>query len=128
MTPESGLSTDRSGTESRAMKTIPERERLESTRRRTGDLQGHLVRIRASCGEEDLCRPWSQRDKPFRQLGCDLVGKSAGRERQEVDLPLDRLDKTRMPVADVVHRVAVEIHVAAPGGVFDPDAFRPLDR
>ena len=29
-----------------------------------------------------------------------------------------------MPIADVVHIVAVEIHVAAPSRVLDPDAFR----
>src|SRR5690606_5575088 len=46
---------------------------------------------------------------------------------ERVDLLLDRLPQPRMAVADMVHAVAVEIHVAPAGGVLDPDAFRLRD-
>jgi hypothetical protein len=42
------------------------------------------------------------------------VGEAARRERQRVELALDRVDDARMAVADLVDVVAVEVHEPAP--------------
>ena len=58
------------------------------------------------------------------ELERRLARIASRREGKPIHLLGDRPLEARMPIADVVHVVAVEIHVAAPGRVLDPDAFR----
>ena len=57
-----------------------------------------------------------------RQRHGRRVGVAARREGQRLHLLGDGLLQARMAVADVMHVVAVEIHVAPAGHVLDPDA------
>ena len=62
------------------------------------------------------------------ELDRALAGEAARREAQLVELGLDGGDHVRMRVADVVHVVAVEVHVAAAGHVLDVRALGLADR
>ena len=52
-----------------------------------------------------------------------LAGKTARREGQRIQLRLDGPQHMRMAVAQVVDVVAMEVHVATPGHVFDVQTF-----
>ena len=49
-----------------------------------------------------------------------LVGEAARRERQLVELRLERGNQPRMAVAEMVDVVAVKIHVTAAGEILEP--------
>jgi len=57
-----------------------------------------------------------------------LRGEPARREGELVQLVFDCGDQPGMAIADVMHIVAVEIHVAPAGQILDPDALGLADR
>src|SRR5439155_16315006 len=107
---EDVLAADAAGAEAGAMERVPERDRLESSGGEPGELQRDLDRIRAAGGEQHLAE-LARRDRG--KLACQgdrrLVGEAARREREIVELRLDGSDEARMPIADMVHAVAVKI-------------------
>jgi hypothetical protein len=115
-----------------AMKRIPEAQCLEAARGGAGELERHLDRVAAAGGEQHLAgRAGERLEARAERLGQfhrRLAGVAAWREAQLVELLLDRGDHVRMRIADVVHVVAVKIHVAPAGHVLDPDALGAADR
>jgi hypothetical protein len=63
-----------------------------------------------------------QRDEALGKLDCGRVREPARGERQCVERALDGGDDMRMPVADLVHVVAMEVHEAPAFDVGQPDA------
>ena len=111
------------------MERIPERQRLEAPRRRPRDLHGHLDGVRAAGREQHLGRPERREVRQLaRQRDGRLAGVAARRERQRVHLLGDGPLQARMAVADVMHVVAVEIHVPPAGRILDEDALGLGDR
>jgi hypothetical protein len=87
------------------------------------ELERHADRERAARGEQHLAeRVGRERAQPFGELDGRGVGEAARRERQRVELALDRVDDARMAVADLVDVVAVEVHEPAAVDVGQPDA------
>ncbi len=126
---EGGLAAHGGGPEARAVERVPEGQGLEASSRGAGKLEGDLDGVGAAGGEEHLSQA-ARREfgEGLRELHRRLAGEAAGGKAQIVELGLDRRLQSRMPVADVVDAVAVEIHVAAPGQVLDPYPFRLRDR
>ena len=122
---EQRLARKARSTEPRAVEGVPERQRLEAPRRRAGELDGDFHRIRTAGGEKYLVEPLGRDPRKLcRECVGDFVGIAARRERQGVHLRGDGALQARVPVADVVDVVAMEIHVAAALDVLDPDALR----
>ena len=126
---ERRLAANARGAKARTMKGIPEGQRLEAPGRGPRDLERDLDRIGTTSREQDLRqvtgRQLAERLGEFHRR---LVREPPRREGQIVELLFDRRDKPRMPVAEMVDTVAMEIHVAAAGEILDPDAFGPRDR
>src|SRR5205085_5298008 len=107
---EQRLATDRNRVERCSVEGIPERKRLVTTGRDPRKLERHADRERAA-GREEYLGQWI-RCEPGELCGerdCRCIGVAPRRERKRVELLLDRLDDARMPVADLVHVVAVKI-------------------
>jgi hypothetical protein len=128
---EQALAADAAGAEARAVEGVPEAQGLETTGGRAGQLDRHLDGIAAAGGEEHPAGRTGQRLEAGRQgLGQfdgPLAGKTARCKAQRIELRLDRADHVRVGVAHVVHVVAVEVHVAAAGTVFDEHALGLAD-
>jgi hypothetical protein len=70
-----------------------------------------------------LARQVAKRSTGARPAATARSGRKAPRrEAQGVELRLDGADDVRVAMADVVHVVAVEVHVAPPGQVLDEQA------
>ena len=121
---EHGLAADRDRVERSAVEGVPHRDRLVPAGRDAGELQRHADRERPAGREQHLAeRVECEGPEALRQEDGSLVGESPGRKRQRVELAPDRVDHARVPVADLVDVVAVEVHEPAPVDVGEPDAF-----
>ena len=122
---EGRLAADAGGAEAGTVEGIPEGQGLEAAGRGAGEPQRHLDRIRAAGGEQYLAKiARRQQTERLGELDRRLAGEAARRKAEIVELLLDRLLEAGVPIADMVDAVAMEIHVAPPHRVLDPDAFR----
>ena len=104
------------------MEGVPERQGLEATRGGAGQLERDLHRVRTAGREENLVEiARRQPAQRFGQFDRRLAGKATWGEAEIVQLSLDRRLQPRMTVADVMDTIAMKIHVAATGGILDPD-------
>ena len=102
------------------MEGIPHGNRLVPAGGDACQLQRDADSLGASGAEERLLQgPGRDLGQLFRQVDGDPVGVAPRAERQLVDLALDGGDHFRVAEADLVHVVAVEVHVASALGVFD---------
>ena len=126
------LASDAGGAEAGAVKRIPEAQRLEAPGGEAGQLDRYLDRIRAAGREKHFSGLAAQRLKArtqrLGQFNSTLAGKTARCKGQGVELALDGRDDVRVRIADMVHIVAMEVHVASAAHVLDPDALGPGDR
>jgi hypothetical protein len=128
---EQGLAAHAARAKSGTVERVPEAQGLEAAGGGARDLDRHFNSVRPSSGEQhtprrageplELCR------QGLRQFDRAVTGKTAWRKTQRVELCLDRRQNPRVRVADVVHVVAMEIHVAPAGHVLDPDALGAPD-
>ena len=129
---EQRFATDARCAETRAVEGVPEAQGLEAPGGGARQFDRDLHRIAAAGGEQDAPGLAGQalelRRQSFGQFDCALTGKAPRRKREFVELGLDGCDDMRMRIADVVHVVAVEVHVAPAGHVFDIEAFGAADR
>ena len=125
---EQGLAAHARRTEAGAVKGVPERHRLEAAGGGAGHLERDLHRVGPAGREEHFAEiARRHRGQTPRQRHRGLAGVPARGEGKVVELLLDGRDEARVAVADVMHRVAVEIHEAATGMVLDPDPLRLAD-
>jgi hypothetical protein len=124
---EQRLAAHAAGAEAGTVERIPEAQRLEAARGGACKLERELQRVTSTGGEQHPAGLAGQRPKtlvqPFGQLHRTFGREAARREAQGVQLDLDGGDDVRMPMSDVVHVVAMEVHVAPAGQVLDEQAF-----
>jgi hypothetical protein len=105
---------------------VPEGNRLEAPGRRARELDRDLDRVGAAGREEHAPGCVGQAPELRRQrlgeLDRAFAREAPRRERERVELRLDRADDVRVRVADVVHVVAVEVHVPPTRRVLDPQS------
>ena len=87
------------------------------------------IACRAARREQDLGEVAGRERGQLRgQRHRRLVGEPPRRERQLVELRLERGNQSRMAVAEVVDVVAVKIHVSAAGQILEPKPVRAAQR
>ena len=120
---EQRLAADARGAEAGAVKAVPEGDRLVPSGDRARELEGHLDRLGAARREHQLVEiaGRDRRQLPGQRHGR-LIGKAPRRERQLVQLRLQRGNQSRMAVAQMMHVIAVEIQIAAAGEVLEPES------
>ena len=124
-----GFTADGNRVERSAVEGVPHRDELEPAGGDPGQLEGHADRAGATGCEQD----------PGKIAGCDLdqaageldggfAGVAAGAEAQGVELLPDRFEDARVRETDLMNIVAVEIEITSAFDIFDPGAFRMLQR
>ena len=128
---EQGFAANAAGAKARAMKSVPETQGLEPAGCRARQLDGDFHRVGPPGGKQHPPRRAGQARKLRRQgLGQfhrAIADEPARGKTQFIQLTVDGLQNMRVRVTHVVDVVAMEIHVAAPCGVLDPDAFGLAD-
>ena len=102
---------------------------LVPTGRHPRELERDLDRVRpAGCEQHLGGRAGPAGEQFFREKHRRLIGEAARRERQRVELRLERGDEARMAIAQMMRRIAVKIDEAPPFHVFEPYALRAFER
>ena len=119
---EDRLAADRDGVEGGAVEGIPHGNRLVPAGGDPRQLQRDADRLGAPGAEEGLLQGIG-RDlgQLLRQVHGHAVGVAARAEGQLVELAFDRVNHRGIGKADLVHVVAVEVHVAPALQVLDGD-------
>ena len=101
--------------EARPVVSVPERDRLEAPGRHSREPERDLHRVVAGRRQQDLAQGLRrQLREPPREGDGDVVGEPARREREVVELGLQRRDECGVRVPQVMDAVAVEVHEPAP--------------
>ena len=126
------LAADAGRAEAGAVKRIPETEQLGAPRGNACEFDRHFHGVGPAGREQHLAWVSGQRLEASAECLCELhraaAGKAARRKTQLIELLLDGANHVRMRISDVVHVVAMEIHIAPARHVFDEHALRFSNR
>src|ERR1700742_4803053 len=116
------LSSRGNGVQRSAMERICKGNYFLLSRHDPGQLKGHTDGAGTSGSKKHAAQTrWQHLRKPGSQIGGRAIGIAPRRERQNIQLRLYPLQYKSVSIADLVHIVAMKIHIAPALDIRKPD-------